>query len=110
MNCPECLEVLAAFLDLELAEDEFLAVQRHLVGCAACAAERASLRRAQIALRSWGEAGEDPDGLLDLVAELRLRVRRLEQDFLRRPPPEATPASGPLLPAAGAEHRLRLIV
>jgi anti-sigma factor RsiW len=110
MTCAECLELLAAFLDSELESGEHGAVRSHLAGCPDCAEECASLRRAQLALGSWGEAEADPGELVQAVAELRVRVRRLEQELLHLRTGDAAPASGPLLPAGGAERRLRLIV
>ena len=40
MNCQDTQDLLSAYLDLELRDDERTEVARHLEGCTACQAER----------------------------------------------------------------------
>ncbi len=70
-------DLLSAFLDDELAEDDALRVTRHLARCDACLAELEEIRDARSALRGLPNL-DPPEALFsDALAEAReARLRR----------------------------------
>ena len=82
MNPQRCSAVrrrLSAFHDGELPVDEQIAVQAHLRGCAACAAEARSLREVGEALRAAAAARID-DAQADLAGLPASVVSRLSAE------------------------------
>jgi len=61
MNCTECKEILVAYLEELLAEDEKLAVTEHLKDCHTCQEELKQLTKLQHRLVSNGKAASQSD-------------------------------------------------
>lgn len=71
MNCHEARERLAAFQDGALAPDEAKAMDAHLAGCPACAAELGDLVRAMKLVRELPEVEPPPFYAKKIMAQVR---------------------------------------
>ncbi|MCC6731395.1 MAG: zf-HC2 domain-containing protein [Chthonomonadales bacterium] len=71
MTCLHAADLLDAYLDLALAEEANARVEHHLLACAGCAAEAASLQQTRAHLRgSLGEPVPSPAFVERLGARL----------------------------------------
>ena len=69
MKCEGCLELLEEYLDGELAEREASEIAAHLITCAACSAERATLAVEQEMFSRYDRELEVPALLWEQIAE-----------------------------------------
>lgn len=90
MTCAEALDLLGPLVDGELDLRTTAALERHLVGCDACAAERDALLALREVVRERLPLHAQPPGL----------ERRLERTLRRADPRARTAAARRLWPAA----------
>jgi len=76
MDCRGFRENHAAFLDGEAGDEQFVAMQRHVADCTACAAHDTAVRRALLIVRNLPPI--EPSA--DFGARLRLRLQSVEVD------------------------------
>ena len=83
MNCIECKEILVAYLEGLLAEDQKHAVTEHLKDCHSCQAELKQLTNLQERLVSNGKAATQSDleneVLNRIIREQKVRLQAAEQ-------------------------------
>ena len=101
MRCNECTELLSAYRDDELMDDEQQAVREHLATCADCAREEQSLALVSARIKENFMRHSTPD-----VLKARIRNALAQDDAFTPPQPAPTASSRvwprwPALAAAG---------
>jgi hypothetical protein len=79
MQCPESARCLSAYILDELAPSDRKAFKNHLLGCAQCSAELASIERVNTVLNSW-----DDEALPVSAAAHRERIRNLAEPLSKQ--------------------------
>jgi RNA polymerase sigma-70 factor (ECF subfamily) len=66
-GCPDVVPILSRYLEGEIGGDECAAMEKHVAGCARCAARCDSLRRTLSLCRTAAREGAVPASIQDLV-------------------------------------------